>query len=345
MPAIIAHDLFGKDVYGETFETVGGSRDAAEAFLLGNQGPDPLFFVAVDPRYSSVGKLASTLHRARPAEFLVALKEAVRKLPAHERTIGRAYALGYVCHYFLDSTVHPLIVSQTDALCAAGVEGLAPEDAHEVHAAIETELDELVLTAKRGETVAAYNPSTAALRGRDSMLATVGHLYALAVDAAFGLSMPQSMFKSAVRAERVAQAALYSPTGTKRAALSAAERLVRPHAMTGAMSHRAVERTHSAFANEERACWRHPATAAVSCASFWDLYDQAKVGALDAMAVMDADDFDMDASHRLTADVNFYGEPVVALVVNVEDTAGSRGAAGEAYADDLDVNATRGEQG
>ncbi|MFR5093158.1 MAG: hypothetical protein ACLTDR_15270 [Adlercreutzia equolifaciens] len=36
---------------------------------------------------------------------------------------------------------------------------------------------------------------------------------------------------------------------------------------------------------------------------------------------MDADDFDLAASHRLTADVNFYGEPVVALVVAVEDAA------------------------
>ena len=57
----------------------------------------PLFFVAPDPRYRRVGKLASTLHRARPAEFLVALKSAVRELPAQERSVGRAYALGYVC--------------------------------------------------------------------------------------------------------------------------------------------------------------------------------------------------------------------------------------------------------
>ena len=31
MPAIIAHDLFAKDVYHEVFESVGGSRDEAEA--------------------------------------------------------------------------------------------------------------------------------------------------------------------------------------------------------------------------------------------------------------------------------------------------------------------------
>mgnify|MGYP000684880908 FL=1 len=58
-----------------------------------------------------------------------------------------------------------------------------------------------------------------------------------------------------------------------------------------------------------------------SRASFWDLYDQARAGALDAIKAMDADDFDLAASHRLTADVNFYGEPVVALVVAVEDAA------------------------
>ena len=47
----------------------------------------------------------------------------------------------------------------------------------------------------------------------------------------------------------------------------------------------------------------------------------ARAGALDAIKAMDADDFDLAASHRLTADVNFYGEPVVALVVAVEDAA------------------------
>lgn len=326
MPAIITHDLFAKDIYGETFESVGGSRDEAEAFLLGNQGPDPLFFVAPDPRYRSVGGLARTLHRARPAEFLVALKSAVRELPARERSTGRAYVLGYLCHYLLDRTVHPLILSQVQALCGAGVEGLGVEDAAEVHAVAETELDEMVLTVKRGETVATYNPATAILRGRDAMIGAVGRLYATATREAFGLEVPASLFKSAVRADRLARQALYSPAGAKRAVLSAAERLVRPHAMTGAMSHRAAERTDSAFANAARAPWRHPATEAESNASFWDLYDQARSAALDAMAVVDADDFDLAAAHRLTADVNFYGEPVRALIVSVEDAADAQAA-------------------
>ena len=319
MPALITHDFFGQDVYDHIFRNVGGTRDEAEAFLLGNQGPDPLFYAVADPRLHEHNRLGNVMHGEKPSELIKAFKDSLGILDDDELPVGRAYAFGFLCHYTLDSTMHPLVFFHEYLLTDAGEPGLSRDDAHEVHAVIETELDELVLTAKRGETVATYHPATSVLRGRDSMLDTVGRLYATAIDDAFGLTMPKGMFKSAVRAERAAQRALYSPTGAKRAVLS--ERLLRPHAMTGAMSHRAAERATSAFANDERAPWRHPATEAVSRASFWDLYDQARAGALDAIKAMDADDFDLAASHRLTADVNFYGEPVVALVVAVEDAA------------------------
>ena len=41
MPSIITHDTFGQDIYRDLFTSIGGSRDEAEAFLLGNQGPTP----------------------------------------------------------------------------------------------------------------------------------------------------------------------------------------------------------------------------------------------------------------------------------------------------------------
>ena len=44
MPSIITHDTFGQDIDRDLFTSIGGSRDEAEAFLLGNQGPDPLFY-------------------------------------------------------------------------------------------------------------------------------------------------------------------------------------------------------------------------------------------------------------------------------------------------------------
>lgn len=323
MPAVITHDLFAKDLYNEIFESVGGSRDEAEAFLLGNQGPDPLFFAAADPRYLAVRTLGSRLHRERPAAFIMALKESVRELPAHERSVGRAYALGFVGHYELDATLHPFIMAQVDALCAAGVEGLTEEDTSEVHAVIETELDELVLTAKRDETVATFNPSTATLKGAESMLDTVSRLYALAVRRAYDLDIPAGMFKSAVHANRAAYAALYSPSGVKRTVLGAAERLVRNHSMAQALSHRAQERRDSVFANSEHAPWTDPAFGTVSTASFWDLYEQARNTALAAIATVDDDGFTWKDAEEITAGRNFYGVPVVAVITAVEDVDGN----------------------
>ena len=51
---IITHDFFGRDVYDALFQTIGGSRDEADAFLLGNQGPDPLFYAVADFRCHGV---------------------------------------------------------------------------------------------------------------------------------------------------------------------------------------------------------------------------------------------------------------------------------------------------
>lgn len=62
MPAIITHDFFGRDVYDALFQTIGGSRDEADAFLLGNQGPDPLFYAVADLRATAYHKLGNTMH-------------------------------------------------------------------------------------------------------------------------------------------------------------------------------------------------------------------------------------------------------------------------------------------
>lgn len=322
MPGIIVHDLFAKDMYGELFESIGGSRDEAEAFLLGNQGPDPLFFVEADPRYRAYRGLASALHRSRPAELLYGFKKAVREMPTDKRSIGRAYTLGMASHYSLDSTLHPFIISQVKAYTQAGVEGLNPSHESEVHSAIETELDELALTQKRGETVAHFSPATAILKGRPEMIEAISHLYVDALNDALDLTVPSNLFKSALGYNRAVQAALYSPTGAKRKLLGKVERLVRDHSMAAALSHRAYERTTSVFANEERKMWNHPFTDAVSREGFWDLYKTAQERARTIIAAMDDDSFNRESSHAITGDINFYGEPIVAVVMAIEDVNG-----------------------
>ena len=134
MPSIITHDTFGHEVYHELFGMIGGSRDEAEAFLLGNQGPDPLFYSVALPWLHANHDLGSVMHDAKPAELIDAFKTGLPFLAAPERSVARAYALGFLCHYTLDSTAHPFIFAQQYALCDAGEPGLTRADGHEVHA-------------------------------------------------------------------------------------------------------------------------------------------------------------------------------------------------------------------
>ena len=104
-------------LYDRLYTFIGGSRDEADAFLLGNQGPDPLFYLVLSPQLRAHNRLGSTMHNKKPSELLTALKNSLGILNSAEREVGRAYALGFLCHYTLDSTMHRSCTS-TSTGCA-----------------------------------------------------------------------------------------------------------------------------------------------------------------------------------------------------------------------------------
>ena len=78
MPALITHDFFGRDVYDRLYTFIGGSRDEADAFLLGNQGPDPLFYpVLMSPvngfSHASRARLSNWLSVSATGRWLIDL--------------------------------------------------------------------------------------------------------------------------------------------------------------------------------------------------------------------------------------------------------------------------------
>lgn len=319
MPAIITHDLFGRDVYGELFGLIGGTKDEAEAFLLGNQGPDPLFYTVVSPTLTGHHRLGSTMHAKHPARLLDALKRSLALLDEGQRSVGRAYALGFLCHYTLDSTMHPFVYYHQYALCDAGEPGLSREDGSEVHAAIESDLDELVLYTKLGQTVATFDTSRQILRGRDEVLRAVSRMYAFMAREVYDEDVPDNIYVLAVKDFRFVQGFFHSPHGVKRELLGTLECAVRPHSFLRAMSHRAIEATSSIFDNAEHLPWENPYTGEVRTASFWDLYEEALAKARDNIAVFDAPGFDERAARELTGELNFSGEPTGAQLLSVED--------------------------
>lgn len=315
MPAIMTHDFFGQDAYGPALQAVGlYTPDERDAFLLGNQGPDPLFYLRVIPPFAEFAHLGATMHHVPPSTVLLALRQGVDELPEQSKPVGRAYLAGFVCHYLLDRAMHPLVYFWERGLCSAGVDGLDETDSGIVHAEIERDLDEMVLYAKRNQTVAVYHPFEEVLRGRDEMLYVVGDVYYRTMAEAIGEDEPtlNRVFPLAVDCFRIVQRLFWSPNQGKAGLLGKVEGpiLHNRYSLARAMSHRARAEATSDFDNREHRPWRDPFGADVRTDSFWDIYDAALEQVAGAIEVVLSDSFDEAAARALTGDVNFCGERV-----------------------------------
>ena len=313
MPAIITHDTFGKTVYEEFSSLIGVAPEQKNAFLLGNQGPDPLFYARANPSIFEFATFGSTMHAQNTNAMLVAFHEALSTLSPEEVPVGRAYLLGFLCHYLLDSTVHPLVYSLQYALCDAGVEGLTREDGSEVHAVIESELDEVILYKNTGKTVAEYKPHKEILLASDETLTTIGKLYSYMAVMAFERSMQIDVFRKSVKAFRLVQGIFYSRTGMKRSLLARVEEVVRHYSFYRSMSHRVVEATECDFDNHQNNEWENPFTGETSQASFEQLFEQAKARVSETFTLFDAEEFGEEDVLAITSNLNFSGKPLDAM--------------------------------
>lgn len=319
MPAIITHNFFGQEVYHDLHTTIGETRDEYEAFLLGNQGPDPLFYALVNPLLHEFKDLGSILHSEKPNELLVAMRQGLEILSPDEYPIARAYMLGFICHYTLDSAMHPLVYATEYALCDAGVEGFTRADGHEVHSMIESDLDEMVLFSKTGKTIASFNPSKEILNASDFVLETISKLYVYVAMTVYGLFIPSDLFESTAKNFRKAQGLFYSPSGTKRALVGRFEKLFRRYSFFKSISHRPAESTESQFDNHEHAVWESPFTEETSTKGFWDIYKESHARARSNIELINSATFGLDEAREITNDLDFSGKPTAAILI-VEDT-------------------------
>lgn len=315
MPAILTHDFFGQDAFGSALGSVSlVTPDERDAFLLGSQGPDPLFYLVIAPPLKEFEELGSTMHSMPPSGLLVSLRKATDELPEPDRSVGRAYLAGFTCHYLLDRAVHPLVFWWERGICQAGVGGLDMSDHNMVHAEVERDLDEMVLFAKSGQTIRTYRPYREVLRGSDEMLRVVGSVYLNSVVGPLADNEPSAarVFPLAVSCFRIVQRAFFSPGNGKANMLQLLERPVRGvrYSLAKAMAHRARAEATSDFANFDHRAWKNPFTGVASTASFWDLYNGALNEVGPAIATVLGDGFNEQVAHAFTQGLNFSGEPV-----------------------------------
>ena len=315
MPAMLTHDFFGQDAYGPALEAIGlYTPDERDAFLLGNQGPDPLFYLMLVPPLKEFEVLGNTMYHEAPSSLLLSMRRAVDALEEADQPVGRAYLAGFVCHYLLDRAMHPLVYYWERGLCQAGVEGLDPSDGGIVHAEIERDLDEMVLYAKRNQTIDVYRPYEQVLRGREEMLDVVGKVYFGSVVGPLAEGEPSTtrIFPLAVSCFRIAQRMFWAPKMRKADMLARVEKPALHHrySLVRTMSHRVRAEATSNFDNREHRTWRNPFTGETCTTSFWDIYEGTLREVTSAIATVLGDGFDDEAARTLTRGLNFSGERV-----------------------------------
>lgn len=310
MPAIITHDQFGRDALELPATQFISTEQERCAFLLGNQGPDPLFYSVANLRTAKYPKLGGEMHHNQPSAVLCAMANSLVYLPESAHGIAKAYIAGFLCHYLLDRAEHPLVYAQQYALCDAGVEGLSEDDGNEVHAIIESDLDEMMLWTRRGKTVRKFRPQKEILQANQQTLSIISYLFSMAVRDAFGQDVRPDLFTKSVQGFRHIQGIFHSPHGKKREFLGNVERRFRNHSFVQAMSHRAEPLEQSEFENAEHAAWINPFTKEISTASFQDLYGIALAQAQNWIPRFIEEGFSMEDAKELTEGLNFSGDPV-----------------------------------
>lgn len=109
MPAHYAHFVFGLKVTrklpDQAKALIGSSRETLDSYFLGFQGPDPLAFYK-PWRPGEINHEGEILH-ARSGRFFFSRALVYEKEEPCEAR--RAYLLGFMCHYMLDSSCHPLV--------------------------------------------------------------------------------------------------------------------------------------------------------------------------------------------------------------------------------------------
>lgn len=274
MPAIITHHLFGEDAVQLLPEGLVSTQEELLAFLIGNQGPDPLFarFSTLPSRARRCRELAHRMHEENVMATFWALRDGVSRLREEDKGIGRAWTLGFLGHYALDSTTHPLVYAQQYALMGAGT-GLN-DAGSEVHALLESELDIWMLRELRDLTVADV-PTPSFLSRTDRIDLVAGTLMAQVALQVFGLGVAGAEYGAAINDYQLVYHVIDPLESAQVEAVASLERLVRPHSYLHALAHSVAPSETCAAANLDRQPWHDPATGAARTDSFPDLYHEA----------------------------------------------------------------------
>ena len=114
MPSSMTHGYFCEDVFDKVNSDV-KNKININYFKVFGQGPDPYFFYDfhLTKRSKSVYKINRAMQHTMVNVHFIKLINYINENGYYSNTEIMSYLYGQICHYVLDSTVHPYIIYST----------------------------------------------------------------------------------------------------------------------------------------------------------------------------------------------------------------------------------------
>ncbi len=299
MPAMITHYLLGRRMLPLSGLPVIKRQDA---FLLGSQGPDLLYFFRAYPWL--IGKaglpLGNALHEVRPSALVDILREILEETPKEERDIVHSYILGFLCHYTADRLIHPFVSYWQEQL-----RGLRPDyatDDNPYHYYIESALDTLFLRHENGEYVTAF-PLTKVMPKKDKALErAIARFYHRLLEKALGKTVSEKQLRRLIPDMRQSMMFMTDSTELKGKLIRFYERMRKKGAWYSALL-RTKEVTDLDYPNLDHRLWMKGSDN-LSKQDFYELCDEVVEEAAKRLVGFE----NGDSGLALTEDIDFSGQ-------------------------------------
>ncbi|MDD2202863.1 MAG: zinc dependent phospholipase C family protein [Bacilli bacterium] len=116
MPSTITHAYFSMDLY-DRFDVNKQKllKSAKEQFKVFAQGPDVFFFYNLMnlKRGKRIRELGHFMQKNKTQLFFVNLVDTIKQKKLHNNPEVRAFLYGFIAHYVLDMTIHPMVLYKT----------------------------------------------------------------------------------------------------------------------------------------------------------------------------------------------------------------------------------------
>lgn len=110
----MTHTYFAEDVYDKIDKNIKNKiKNNVNDLKTFAQGPDPLFFYDIIGVKRIIKKFGGYVHQNKTQDFYINLINYIKENNLEQDSSVLPFLYGFICHYVLDSTIHPFIAYKT----------------------------------------------------------------------------------------------------------------------------------------------------------------------------------------------------------------------------------------